>query len=82
MLRWLEAVVLPLDFVVTQGPPQHQYLLRTMGVIDEHSDVPGTSLANARFTCADRLWQRPSEPCSMADADCNDYSENISIWRC
>lgn len=82
MLRWLEAVALPLDFGVTQGPTQHQHLLRTMGVIDEHSDVLGNSLANARFTCADRLWQRPSEPCNMAGVGCDDYSENVSIWRC
>jgi len=52
-----------------------------MGVIDKHSDVLGTSLAKARFTCADRLWQRPSEPCDMADRGRGDDSGNDSIWR-
>ena len=65
-----------------QVPPQHQYLLRAMGVTDEHSDVLGTSLANARFTCADRLWQRPSELRDMADLGRGDDSGNDSIWRC
>lgn len=45
VLRWLETVALPLDFGFTEGPPQHQHLLRAMDVIDEHSDALGTRLA-------------------------------------
>ena len=36
---------LPLDFGFTYRPPQHQHLLRTMDVIDEHGDAVGTRLA-------------------------------------
>jgi hypothetical protein len=36
-LRWLDTIALPKGFGFTQGPPDHQHLLRAMDVIDEHS---------------------------------------------
>ena len=45
VLRWLQTVALPLDFGFSEGPPQHQHLLRAMDVLDDHSDALGTRLA-------------------------------------
>jgi len=45
VLRWLDAVALPVNFGFADVPPQHQHLLRAMDVLDEHSAALGTRLA-------------------------------------
>jgi hypothetical protein len=44
-LRWLDTVALPVDFGFAEAPPQHQHLLRAMGVLDEYGEAIGKRLA-------------------------------------
>jgi transposase len=37
VLRWMETVALPRGFGLSDGPPDHQQLLRAMDVLDDHS---------------------------------------------
>lgn len=45
VLRWLDTVALPRGFGFDAGMPEHQHLLRTMDVIDDHADAIGERLA-------------------------------------
>ena len=45
VLRWLDAVALPIDFGFADALPTHQQLLRAMDVLDEHSGALGERLA-------------------------------------
>lgn len=39
VMRWLEAVAMPLECALGDGAPAHQHLLRAMDVIEEHHEA-------------------------------------------